>query len=77
MLTDHVPLNEWFLPRQPIRINQMMFSTEKFVCRETGWYLTGVQMDWLIAQTRQESFTSRAVTDRGDHPDIGPWACDG
>ena len=36
--------------------------------REAGWYLTVVQMEWLIAHRREESFISHAVTDRGDHP---------
>ncbi len=31
--------------------------------REAGWYLTLVRMEWLIAQRREESFTSHAVMD--------------
>ncbi len=31
----------------------------------------------LIAQKRQDSFTSHAATDKGDHPDTGPCVCDG
>ena len=40
-------------------------------------YLTVVQMVWLIAKNRGDSFMSHAVTGRGDHPDTGPWVCDG
>ncbi len=55
----------------------MSFSTKNLAHRETGWYLTVVQMVWLIAQRRQDSSPSHTVTGRGDHPDIGPWVCDG
>ena len=54
-----------------------VFGTQNLACRGTGKYLTMVQMVWLIAQRRQESFPSPAVTGRGDHPDIGTWVCDG
>ena len=54
----------------------MSFSTTNLARRETGWYLTVVQMEWLIAQRRQDSFISHAATDKGDHPDTGPWVCD-
>ena len=55
----------------------MRFSTKNLARRETGWYLTVVQMEWLIAQRRQDSFISHAVTDKGDQPDTGPWVCEG
>ena len=55
----------------------MRFSTKNLARRETGWYLTVVQMEWLIAQRRQDSFISHAVTDKGDHPDTEPCVCDG
>ncbi len=55
----------------------MRFSTKNLVRRETGWCLTVVQMVWQIAQRRQDSFPSHAVTGRGDHPNIGSWVCDG
>ena len=55
----------------------MRFSTKNLARRVTGWYLTVVQMEWLIAQRIQDSFISHAATDTGDHPDIGPWVCDG
>ncbi len=56
-----------------LSLKQMRFSTKNLERRETGWYLTVVQMEGLIAQRRQDSFVSHAVTDRGDHPDTGPW----
>ena len=59
------------------QFKRMRFSTKNLARRETGWYLTVVQMEWLIAQRREESFTSHAVTDREDHPGTVPWVCDG
>ncbi len=59
------------------QLKRMRFSIKNLARREAGWYLTVVQMEWLIAQRREESFTSHAVTDRGDHPGTGPWDCDG
>ncbi len=50
----------------------MKFSTKNLARRETGWYLTVVQMVLLIAKRRQDSFPTHAVIDRGDRPDI--WA---
>ena len=58
-------------------LDWLRFDTKNLARRETGWYLTVVQMEWLIAQRREESFTSHAVSDRGDHPGTGPWVCDG
>ena len=55
----------------------MRFSTKNLARHRTDWYITVVQMVRLIALRRQDSFQSHAVTDRGDHPDIGPWVCDG
>ena len=55
----------------------MKFSTKNLARRETGWYLTVVQMVWLIAQRRQDSFPTHAVIGRGDQPNIGPWVYDG
>ncbi len=60
-----------------LQLKRMKFSTKNLARRETSWYLTVVQMMWLIAQRRQDSFPSHAVAGRGDHPDIGPWVCDG
>ena len=59
------------------QLKRMRFSIKNLARREAGWYLTVVQMEWLIAQRREESFTSHAVTDRGDHPGTGQWVCDG
>ncbi len=55
----------------------MRFSTQNLTRRETGRYLPVVQMEWLIAQRRQDSFISHAMTDKGDHPGTEPWICDG
>ncbi len=55
----------------------MRFSTTNLARRKTGWYLTEVQMEWLIAQRRQDRFISHAATDRGDHSGTGPRVCDG
>ncbi len=60
-----------------LQLKQMGFSTTNLACSETGWYLTVVQMVWLIAQRRQESFMSHAVIDREDKSDTEPWVCDG
>ncbi len=59
------------------QLKRMRCSIKSLARREVGWYLTVVQMEWLIAQRREESFTSHAVIDRGDHPGTGPWVCDG
>ena len=59
------------------QLKQMRFSTKNLVRRETGWYMTVVQMVWLIVQRRQDRFPSHAVTGRQDHPDIGPLVYDG
>ena len=45
--------------------------------RETGWYVTVVQMVWLTAQRRQDSFPTHAAIGRRGDPDIGPWVRDG
>ena len=57
--------------------NRMKFSTKNLARRETGWYVTVVQMVWLIAQKRQDSFPTHAVIGRRDQPNLGPWVCDG
>ena len=59
------------------QLKRMRFTIKNPARRETGWYLTVVQMDWLIAQRREDSFTSHAVSDRGDHPGTGQLVCDG
>ncbi len=59
------------------QLKRMIFSIKNLARREAGWYLTVVQMEWLIAQRREESFISNAVIDRGDQPGTGPWVCDG
>ncbi len=58
-------------------IKRLRFDTKNLARRETGCYLTLVQMLWLIAQSRQESIVSPMLIDKGDHPDTGPWVCDG
>ncbi len=55
----------------------MRFSTRNLARRETGWYPIVVQMEWLIAQRRQDSYISHAASDKGDHPDREPCVCDG
>ncbi len=55
----------------------MRFSIKNPTRREADCYLTVEQMEWLIAQRRQDSIISHAATDKGDHPDTGPWVCDG
>ncbi len=55
----------------------MRFDTKNPARRETGCYLAVIQMLWLIAQRRQESIVSPVLIDRGDHPNTGPWVCDG
>ncbi len=55
----------------------MKFSTKNLARCETGWYLTVVQMVWLIALRRRDSFPIDAVIGRGDQPNIGQWVCDG
>ncbi len=59
------------------QLKRIRFSTKNLVHHETGRYLTVVQMGWLIAQRRQDSYISHAVTDKGDHPDTEPCVCDG
>ncbi len=56
-----------------LQLKRMRFGTKNLAHCETGCYLTVVQMVWLIAQRTQGSFSSHAVTGRGDHPDIGSW----
>ncbi len=41
----------------------MRLSTKYLVRRKTGWYLTEVQMEWLIVQRRQGSLTFHALTE--------------
>ncbi len=60
-----------------LQLKQMRFSSKNLARRETGWYMTMVQMVWLNAQRREDSFPSHAGTGRWDHPGIGPWVCDG
>ncbi len=39
-----------------LKDNRINFSNKNLARRETGWYVTVVQMVWLIAQRRQDSF---------------------
>ncbi len=58
-------------------LKRLRFDTKNLARRETGCYLVVVQMLWLIAHRRQESIVSPVLINRGDHPDTGPWVCDG
>ena len=55
----------------------MRFRTRNLARHKTGQYLIVVQMEWLIAQRRQDSYKPHAVTDKGDHPDTEPCVCHG
>ena len=55
----------------------MRLSTKNLAHCVTGWYLTVVQMVWLIAQRKQDSLPTHALIGKGEHPDIVPWVCDG
>ena len=68
-LPHHCEDNALGLYSASLLLKRMRFSTKNLSSPEAGLYLTVVQMVWLIAEIRQDSFRSHVVIGRGDHPD--------